>query len=106
MLNLYSYAPLFTGVLREPRRPRRRTSSTRTTRPSELYKEGAKRGSIDPCFPSKVGIAHVHNLLSSSTRSEPLDYIFFPMIDVLPSPLVGTRGEQRVPDRRADAARP
>ena len=24
---------------------------------------GAKRGSIDPCFPRKVGIPHVHNLL-------------------------------------------
>ena len=29
----------------------------------QLYKEGAKRGAIDPCFPSKVGIPHVHNLL-------------------------------------------
>src|ERR1035438_9676944 len=27
-----------------------------------LYKEGAKRGAIDPCFPSKLGIPHVHNL--------------------------------------------
>ena len=34
----------------------------------ELYKAGAKRGAIDPCFPSKIGIPHVHNLLYGSTR--------------------------------------
>ncbi len=51
----------------------------------ELYKDGAKRGSIDPCFPSKVGIPHVHNLLYVHHKKKPLDIIFFPMIDDLPS---------------------
>ncbi len=61
----------------------------------ELYKAGAKRGAIDPCFPSKVGIPHVHNLLYVHHKKKPLDYIFFPMIDDLPSDL------QFVQDHRA-----
>lgn len=56
----------------------------------KLYQEGAKRGSIDPCFPSKVCIAHVHNLLYG--QRQPVDVIFFPMIEQLPSTLVGTEG--------------
>lgn len=53
----------------------------------ELYKSGAKRGAIDPCFPSKVGIPHVHNLLYIQHKKKPLNIIFFPMIDDLPSDL-------------------
>jgi len=52
-----------------------------------LYKEGAKRGAIDPCFPSKVAIPHVHNLLYGHHKKKPLDIIFCPMIDDLPSDL-------------------
>jgi predicted CoA-substrate-specific enzyme activase len=56
----------------------------------ELYKAGAKRGAIDPCFPSKIGIPHVHNLLyEKHTDAQPLHYIFFPMIDSLPTFLEG-----------------
>jgi predicted nucleotide-binding protein (sugar kinase/HSP70/actin superfamily) len=55
-----------------------------------LYKEGAKRGAIDPCFPSKLGIPHVHNLLYEKHEKKPLDIIFFPMIDNMPSDLVET----------------
>ena len=51
----------------------------------ELYKTGAKRGAIDPCFPSKVGIPHAHNLIYVHHKKKPLDVIFFPMIDDLPS---------------------
>jgi hypothetical protein len=29
----------------------------------EMWIEGGKYGSIDPCYPSKVGQAHIHNLL-------------------------------------------
>ncbi len=29
----------------------------------QMYREGSRRGSIDPCFPAKVAISHVHNLL-------------------------------------------
>jgi predicted nucleotide-binding protein (sugar kinase/HSP70/actin superfamily) len=47
----------------------------------ELWLEGGKYGSIDPCYPSKVAQAHVHNLLFHHHSDEkPLDYLFFPCI--------------------------
>ncbi len=51
----------------------------------QLYKEGNKRGAIDPCFPSKVSLSHVHNLLFVKHRKKPLDILFFPMIATLPN---------------------
>src|SRR5262249_29711865 len=63
----------------------------------QLYKDGAKRGAIDPCFPSKVGIPHVHNLLFVQHKKKPLDLIFFPMVDALTSDLVGTQASRACP---------
>jgi predicted CoA-substrate-specific enzyme activase len=64
----------------------------------ELFKAGAKRGAIDPCFPSKIGIPHVHNLLyGKHTVERPLDFIFFPMIDSLPTFLEGVVGSRSCP---------
>ncbi|MBI1984074.1 MAG: CoA activase, partial [Acidobacteria bacterium] len=62
-----------------------------------LYKEGAKRGAIDPCFPSKVGIPHVHNLLYVHNKKKPLDIIFCPMIDDLPSDLKFAQSHRACP---------
>ncbi len=63
-----------------------------------LYRAGAKRGAIDPCFPSKIGIPHVHNLLySKHTVEHPLDFIFFPMIDSLPTFLEGVIDSRSCP---------
>jgi predicted CoA-substrate-specific enzyme activase len=70
----------------------------------ELYKAGAKRGSIDPCFPSKVGIPHVHNLLYVHHKKKPLDIIFFPMIDDLPSDLVNAQSHRACPTVTATPA--
>jgi predicted nucleotide-binding protein (sugar kinase/HSP70/actin superfamily) len=70
----------------------------------ELYKAGAKRGSIDPCFPSKVGIPHVHNLLYTHHQKKPLDLIFFPMIDDLPSDLVNAQSHRACPTVTATPA--
>ena len=69
----------------------------------ELYKEGAKRGAIDPCFPSKLGIPHVHNLLYKVHAKKPLDIIFFPMIDCLTSDLHCDPGEPFLPHGGDDA---
>jgi predicted nucleotide-binding protein (sugar kinase/HSP70/actin superfamily) len=63
----------------------------------ELYRAGSSRGSIDPCFPSKVALAHVQNLLAVKHARKRLDCIFFPMFDVLESPLSGTRGQNACP---------
>jgi predicted nucleotide-binding protein (sugar kinase/HSP70/actin superfamily) len=69
-----------------------------------LYKEGGKRGSIDPCFPSKLGIPHVHNLLYVHHAKKPLDIIFFPMIDCLTSELSHTQASRSCPTVAATPA--
>ena len=91
--------PALHRLLRVAGRRRRRTSSTRDYTTEELYKEGAKRGAIDPCFPSKIGIPHVHNLLYKHHEKKPLDVIFFPMIDALPTrSMVHAQAQPRLPD--------
>ena len=52
----------------------------------EMWMEGGKYGSIDPCYPSKVGQAHIHNLLfHHHTDERKLNLIFFPTLTHVPS---------------------
>ena len=96
MLNQYSQNPLFSAYFESLGiQPENLVYSDFTT--EQLYKEGAKRGAIDPCFPSKVGIPHVHNLLYVHHKKKPLDFIFFPMIDDLTSDLVNTQSNRVCP---------
>jgi predicted CoA-substrate-specific enzyme activase len=96
VLNMYSQAPVFTGYfLALGLQPENLIWSDYTS--EELYKTGAKRGSIDPCFPSKLGIPHIHNLLYTHHEKKPLDVIFFPMIDCLTSELKGVQGSRSCP---------
>ncbi|ALS28696.1 CoA activase [Paenibacillus sp. 32O-W] len=53
----------------------------------EMWMEGGKYGSIDPCYPSKVAQAHVHNLLFKHHEKTPLDFLFFPCITHIPTHL-------------------
>jgi predicted CoA-substrate-specific enzyme activase len=95
-LNMYAHAPFFTAYFESLGIPfDRLVFSDYTT--EELYKEGSKRGSIDPCFPSKVSLSHVHNLLFKHHLRTPLDYIFFPIVDDMPTDLVGTQGSKACP---------
>jgi len=92
VLNIYTYAPLFNAYFESLGvQPENVIYSDYTS--SELYRAGASRGAIDPCFPAKIGISHVYNLIQEKHRKKPLNAIFFPMYDVLHSPLqkiVGT----------------
>jgi len=46
-----------------------------------MWVEGGKYGSIDPCYPSKVAQAHIHNLIfHQHTAKKPLKYLFFPIL--------------------------
>jgi activator of 2-hydroxyglutaryl-CoA dehydratase/predicted nucleotide-binding protein (sugar kinase/HSP70/actin superfamily) len=95
-LNQYTVNPLFSAYFESLGiQPQNLIYSDFTT--EQLYKEGAKRGAIDPCFPSKVGIPHVHNLLYVHHKKKPLDVIFFPMIDALPTDLVHTLDSRACP---------
>ncbi len=46
----------------------------------DLWLEGGKYGSIDPCYPAKVTLAHIHQLLHAKQARHPLDVIWFPCI--------------------------
>ncbi len=96
VLNAYSTNPLFAGWLEALGIPPLNIVYSDFTS-EELYKEGAKRGAIDPCFPSKIGIPHVHNLLYKHHNKKPLDVIFFPMMDTLNSHLSCTLGQRACP---------
>lgn len=83
-LNMYSCNPFFSAYFESLGiKSKNLVYSDYTS--EELYKEGNKRGSIDPCFPSKVSLAHIHNLLFDKHQKKPLDAIFFPMISTLPN---------------------
>jgi predicted CoA-substrate-specific enzyme activase len=96
LLNTYTYAPFFNayfaslGVLAE-----NIVYSDYTT--PDLYRAGASRGAIDPCYPSKIGIAHVYNLLAAKHSKKALHAIWFPMYDVLHTPLVNLTGSNACP---------
>ncbi|MGB4852890.1 MAG: acyl-CoA dehydratase activase-related protein [Ignavibacteria bacterium] len=86
VLNMYQHTPFFTayfealGVM-----PGNFVYSEFTS--EEMYKAGAKRGSIDPCFPSKVAIPHIHNLLYVQNKKKKIDFLFSPIVDTMPSDL-------------------
>src|SRR6204780_3694201 len=78
VLNIYSYAPLFNAYFESLGvQPENIIYSDYTS--SELYRAGASRGAIDPCFPAKIGISHVYNLIQEKHRKKALDAIFFAM---------------------------
>jgi predicted CoA-substrate-specific enzyme activase len=96
VLNLYSCAPFFLGYfLSLGIAPRQIVFSAVTD--EALYRRGARRGSIDPCFPSKLGIAHIHDLLERVHAKRPLTHIFFPMIDALPPHLEDVQASKSCP---------
>src|SRR6201982_359603 len=96
LLNIYTYAPLFNAYFESLGvQPENVIYSDYTS--SELYRAGASRGAIDPCFPAKIGISHVYNLIQEKHRKKPLNVIFFPMYDVLHSPLVKIVGANACP---------
>ena len=90
VLNMWVYAPLFSAYLESLGIPSGNIVYSDFTT-NEMYRAGSSRGSIDPCFPSKIAIAHFHNLIFTKHARKPLDCIFLPMFDVLCSPLVRTR---------------
>jgi predicted nucleotide-binding protein (sugar kinase/HSP70/actin superfamily) len=96
VLNMYVYAPFFSGYFESLGIPGENLVYSDYTS-GELYREGSGRGAIDPCFPAKIGIAHVHNLLFTKHAKKKLDAIFFPMVDKLHTPLVNLQGSNACP---------
>jgi activator of 2-hydroxyglutaryl-CoA dehydratase/predicted nucleotide-binding protein (sugar kinase/HSP70/actin superfamily) len=85
VLNIYSTGPYFRAYFEALGIPKQNVVFSDATS-EEMWVEGGKYGSIDPCFPSKVAQAHVHNLLFHHHSDEKkLDYIFFPILTHVPS---------------------
>ncbi len=96
VLNAYAYAPLFNGYLESLGVEPENIVYSDYTSP-ELYRAGSSRGAIDPCFPAKIGIPHVYNLIQEKHRKKPLNVIFFPMYDVLHTSLLKVVGTNACP---------
>ena len=96
VLNMYGLAPFYLGFFKSLGVPFEGMVWSRYTS-EELYRRGAKRGSIDPCYPSKLAIPHVHDLLYVQHAKTPLTYVFFPMVDAFPTFLEGVMGSRACP---------
>jgi len=87
VLNIYSLAPYLRTYLETLGIQKQNVVFSDYTS-EEMWLEGGKYGSIDPCYPSKVAQAHIHNLLfhhhDEDEGGKKLKYIFFPCITHVP----------------------
>jgi activator of 2-hydroxyglutaryl-CoA dehydratase/predicted nucleotide-binding protein (sugar kinase/HSP70/actin superfamily) len=84
-MNIYSTAPFWRHYFQALGFDQRNIVFSDYTS-EEMWQEGGKYGSIDPCYPSKVVQAHLHNLLfHKHTEEKPLHYIFFPVLTHVPN---------------------
>jgi predicted CoA-substrate-specific enzyme activase len=89
VLGMYHHAPFFSAYLESLGvRSEHIVYSDFTT--DEMFRKGSSRGAIDPCFPAKVVVSHIHNLLEKHLGPSPLDIIFLPMVDAHRSPMANT----------------
>ena len=89
VMNLYSMAPFFRTFFESLGLPRQNLVWSPVTS-EEMWAEGGRYGSIDPCYPSKVIQAHIHELVfhahaDEKKRRGPLDYIYYPCITYVTS---------------------
>ena len=89
VMNLYTMGPFFRGYFQALGLPNENLVWSPHTN-EDMWAEGGRYGSIDPCFPSKVIQAHIHELLfhahtDEKKRRGPLDYIYYPCITHMPS---------------------
>nr|HEX4314102.1 BadF/BadG/BcrA/BcrD ATPase family protein [Kofleriaceae bacterium] len=87
VLNLYSTGPFWRTYFESLGVDNRNVVFSDETN-EELWQAGCKYGSVDPCYPSKVCQAHIHNLLFKHHEKKPLNYIFFPAITHIPTFIV------------------
>lgn len=80
VLNIWSTAPFWRTYFETLGIPEKNIVFSDNTS-EELWQAGGKYGSIDPCYPSKVAQAHVHNLLFKHHKEDKrLHGVFFPCI--------------------------
>jgi predicted nucleotide-binding protein (sugar kinase/HSP70/actin superfamily) len=87
VLNLYSTGPFWRAYFEVLGIDSRNVVFSDETG-EEMWQAGCKYGSVDPCYPSKVCQAHIHNLLFKHHEKKPLNYVFFPAITHIPTFIV------------------
>ena len=96
VLNMYSLSPFFQTYFESIGVGAQNIVYSDYTDPAMWYK-GSRRGSIDQCFPSKVALAHVHNLIFDQKEKNKPDVIFYPIINRLISELVNIEDSAACP---------
>lgn len=91
ILLMYSLAPLFSVYFESLGISRDKIVYSDFTS-EKLFRTGGKRGIIDPCYPSKVTLSHVHNLLFDKNEKSKLNIIFYPMVGDLANEIANTIG--------------
>jgi predicted nucleotide-binding protein (sugar kinase/HSP70/actin superfamily) len=92
VLNFYSTAPFFRTYFETLGIPKQNVIFSDVT-DETMWTEGGRYGSVDPCFPSKVCQAHIHNLLfhkHDPDKGRGLNYIYFPVKTFIPNFIVDT----------------
>ena len=89
VMNLYTMAPFFRTYFETLGLPKDNLVWSPPTS-EEMWAEGGRYGSIDPCFPSKVIQAHIHELIfhahtDEKRRRGPLNFIYYPCITHMPT---------------------
>ncbi len=87
VLSMYSTGPFWRTYFESAGLPKENVVWSEHTS-EEMWAEGARYGSVDPCFPSKVVQSHIHNLLfhrHTDPKTGPLNYLYFPCITHIPS---------------------
>lgn len=84
VLNMYATAPLWRAYF-ETLGLRSQNIVFSDPTSEEMWAEGGRYGSIDPCFPAKVVQAHIHQLLFHQHHKAKLDYLFFPCLTHVPT---------------------
>ncbi len=87
VLNMYSVGPFFRTYFETLGMPKQNVVFSNATT-EEMFMEGGRYGSIDPCFPSKVGQAHIHELINhihADPKKGPLNYIYYPCLTHVPN---------------------
>ena len=80
VLNMWSTGPFWRAYFEALGIPPKQVVFSDDTS-EELWLEGGKYGSVDPCYPSKVAQAHIHNLLfQHHSETKPLHFLYFPCI--------------------------
>jgi activator of 2-hydroxyglutaryl-CoA dehydratase/predicted nucleotide-binding protein (sugar kinase/HSP70/actin superfamily) len=96
VLNLYSSAPVWRTYFETLGLSETNIVFSDATS-EEMWAEGSRYGSIDPCYPSKVSQAHIHNLIFKKHVKQRLDFIFFPCITHMPTFVAGTQDSTSCP---------